>query len=48
MYTFCYTREGYTFGRIYVPCIYSHATWDLPLGIQVFAVGVVWCHSSAS
>ena len=31
-----------TYGRVYVPCIYMHAKWELPQVIQVFVAVLVW------
>ena len=34
--------RAYTCGGVYVPCIYSHARWELPQATQVFVVVFVW------
>ena len=31
-------KRGFTFGGVYVPCIYSRAWWELPKAIQVCCV----------
>ena len=34
--------RGYTPGGVYVPCIYSHARWELLQATRVFVVVFVW------
>ena len=39
--------EGRAFCGVYVPCVYSHARWELPLATDVFAVVFIWLPSSS-
>ena len=38
----------YPWSGVYVPCIYLCARWELRQATQVFAVVLVWCHSSTN
>ena len=42
---FCFISSTHFFYLIlfYVPCIYTHARWELPLATQVFVVVLVLC-----
>ena len=43
-----HNNKGCTSGVVYIPCIYSHARWELPWETQVFAVVFVWHLLSAN